>query len=196
MVRAPGVDLAARQPRARRCRKLAGVGRADRSPSKRWPAAAIDPAEARKLAELRESRWIGGATAAIAAPRAEPAMTARRPVTSNRPLSARSWRGSGASRGTTACRAGSNTAWIPASAIPAAISSGSERPMVKAATTTAPLTAARIRSAPIITLRALRPSTTAPAPRAKASMAPDWAIGSQAASAPAMRTASQMAPSR
>ncbi len=68
--------------------------------------------------------------------------------------------------------------------------------MVKAAITTAPLTRARIRSAQIITLRALSPSTTAPAPRAKASIAPDWAIGSQAASAPAIFTASQIAPSR
>ncbi len=68
--------------------------------------------------------------------------------------------------------------------------------MLKAATTSAALTAARIRSAQTITLRELRPSITAPAPSATASMAADWAIGSQAASAPAMPTASQMAPSR
>ncbi len=68
--------------------------------------------------------------------------------------------------------------------------------MVKAATTTAAVTAARIRSAQIITLRALMPSITAPAPRAIASMAADWAMGSQAASAPAMPTASQIAPRR
>src|SRR5436190_19585973 len=92
MVGAPGVARAARQPRARRWRTVVSAGASGATPSNRWPAAAIEPAEARKLNELTVSRWIGAATAAMAAPSDEPAMTARRPVTSKSPFRAlRRW---------------------------------------------------------------------------------------------------------